>query len=71
MRNPWTAGILAGLLLIFLGAAPAPSSWPLFRADALQTGRAAGDLPADPKPLWTFKTQQGIVSTAAIVDGAV
>ena len=43
----------------------------MFRADSALTGRAAGTLPANPKPLWKFKTQKGITSTAAIVDGAV
>src|SRR6185295_12333253 len=45
--------------------------WTMFRGDPQQTGRAAGDLPADLAPLWTFRIEKGISSTAAIADGAV
>src|SRR6185436_6288170 len=45
--------------------------WTMFRGDPQQTGRAAGELPADLKPLWTFKAAEGISSTAAIADGSV
>jgi eukaryotic-like serine/threonine-protein kinase len=75
---PGSAGVLAGLLFFAVAklpagtpALPGTSSWPMFRADAALTGRAAGNLPANPKPLWKFKTRKAITSTAAIVDGAV
>jgi outer membrane protein assembly factor BamB len=43
----------------------------MFRGDSALSGRAAGSLAADLKPLWTFKAQEGITSTAAVVNGAV
>ena len=39
----------------------------MFRGDPQLTGRAASDLPRDPKPLWTFESPKGFTSTAAIV----
>ena len=62
---------LLALALPLLAAAPATnaSAWTMFRADARLSGRAQGELPADPKPLWTFRAQKGISSTAAIANG--
>src|SRR6185436_16199607 len=45
--------------------------WPLFRGDALLSGRAAAALAPDLAPVWTFKAGDGISSTAAVVDGTV
>ena len=51
---------------------PGQESWPLFRGDSLATGVAHGELPADLKVLWTFKTEKGwFESTAAITDNQV
>ena len=65
--------------LILLPALAAPRSawaaigddWPSFRGDARLTGVAAQPLPADLAVLWTFEAEDGIESTAALVDGVV
>ena len=51
-------------------AAPA-DSWPMYRGTASLTGVSKSKLSPALKPLWTFKAQEGIHSTAAIAGGKV
>ncbi len=50
---------------------PTNSNWMSFRGNPQLTGVATGSLPENPQLLWTFKTEDGIESTAAIFDGTV
>jgi eukaryotic-like serine/threonine-protein kinase len=54
-----------------LAAFTARADWPMFRGTPDLAGVAPGSLPAEPKLLWTFKTQGPVKSTAAIADGKV
>ena len=51
-------------------AAPA-DTWPMYRGTASLTGVSKSKLGTSLKPLWTFKAEEGIHSTAAIADGKV
>ena len=51
-------------------AAPA-DAWPMYRGTASLTGVSKSKLGSSLKPLWTFKAEEGIHSTAAIADGKV
>ena len=51
-------------------AAPA-DAWPMYRGTASLTGVSNSKLSASLKPLWTFKAEEGIHSTAAIAGGKV
>ena len=51
-------------------AAPA-DAWPMYRGTASLTGVSKSKLDSALKPLWTFKAQEGIHSTAAIAGGKV
>jgi outer membrane protein assembly factor BamB len=47
-----------------------PNAWPLFRGDALSTGVAASDLPAELALLWQFTAQEtNFAATPAIAAG--
>lgn len=58
------------LLLLLFATPPGTAGWTLFRGDPQLTGRAQGELPAKPAPLWTFRAGKGFSSTAAISGGA-
>src|SRR5262245_36154837 len=45
--------------------------WPMFRGDPSLRGVAGGALPKKLEPLWNFKTEGPVKSSAAIVDGRV
>jgi len=63
--------LFALIALLLLASATAAADWPLFRGNALQTGVAAEALPDKLEVLWSFKCQDGVESTAAIVGGVV
>lgn len=77
LRANLNYGLLYGALILLPGAAMDPAwaaagdDWPSFRGDARLTGAAAQSLPADLTVLWTFEADDGIESTAALVDGVV
>lgn len=52
------------------GAATA-TTWPMYRGQPALTGVAAGQLPSQPKLLWTFRTGGPVKSSAAIVGNRV
>ncbi len=79
---PTRASLRHGLLLcgmfMLLPALAAPhlawaagGDWTSFRGDARLTGVAPQPLPDDLAVLWTFEVEDGIESTAALVDGVV
>ena len=47
------------------------AEWPLFRGNAHQTGVSANSLPKELEIRWTFKTKDGMESTAALVGNTV
>ena len=49
----------------------AQEDWISFRGDRHLTGVASGSFPENPQLLWTFQTEDGIESTAAIYSGTV
>ena len=51
-------------------AAPA-DAWPMYRGTASLTGVSKSKLSASLKPLWSFKAEEGIHSTAAIAGTTV
>ena len=53
-----------------IAAAPA-DSWPMYRGSSSLTGLSKSKLGTDLKQLWSFKAEEGIHSTAAIVDNKV
>src|SRR5687767_2520211 len=63
---------LAGGVLLFLcgrsfaGDAPAANSWPMFRGNQGLTGVSQVQLPNKLAPLWNFKTQGPVKSSAAV-----
>ena len=53
-----------------IAAAPA-DSWPMYRGSSSLTGLSKSKLGTELKQLWSFKAEEGIHSTAAIVDNKV
>lgn len=49
----------------------APEEWRMFRGNTHQSGVQQGELPDEPKILWTFQASDAIETTAAIADGNV
>ena len=76
-ESHWTSRIaicafLSCVLLISVGRAEVSSEdWPSFRGNPQLTGVATGKLPDNPKLLWTYQTEEGIESTAAIAGKTV
>lgn len=56
---------------LWLSAGSAVADWPMYRGRPDLNGVAAGNLPAQPTLLWSFKTQGPIKSSAAIVGDRV
>ena len=84
--DPWRAtardfyhGLLSTVerLILTLGicavavASLCGQSWPMFRGNPQQTGIYEGELPTRLEPLWTFRIEDGVESTAAVVAGSV
>ena len=64
--------LLNYLLICSIGQSQASSDeWLSFRGNPQLTGVATGELPENLKLLWTFETEDGIESTAAIATGTV
>jgi outer membrane protein assembly factor BamB len=77
IESHWTSRIAIGaflscVLLISGGRGEVSSEdWPSFRGNPQLTGVATGKLPDNPKLLWTYQTEEGIESTAAIAGKTV
>ncbi len=63
--------VLGSLTLCLFLHNTATADWPIFRGNPLQTGVAAGTLPEKLEVVWTFKTDDAIEGTPAIVNGIV
>jgi len=68
-----TVALLAAAVaaLPALATAAGSDDWTMFRGDPQLAGTAAGDLPPQLEPLWTFQAGTEIESSAAIVGGIV
>ncbi|HJT76104.1 MAG TPA: PQQ-binding-like beta-propeller repeat protein [Gemmataceae bacterium] len=70
LRHVKGCGFLAAILLAGATVAAGPSGdWPLFRGNALQTGVATTELPAQLKVRWKLHVQDSVEATAAIANG--
>ena len=67
-RGPRAATFCAAWSIL---ASASAAEWPMFRGGPALAGVAAGDLPARPTLLWSFKTGGAVKSSAAIVGGRV
>ena len=64
-------GFLCLVLQLFLTGPLFAADWPMFRGNAQNTGRAEGSFPLKPDILWSFRAEDSIESTAAIVGDSV
>src|SRR5947209_2792081 len=71
--RPRSVPLLMLAVALGLAAAPAAGDWPLFRGNAMQTGRADVALPDKLEVLWQFKGQakDSIAGAPAVVAGTV
>ena len=59
------------LSLSFTVNAQQAESWPMFHRDLSHTGYSTATGPSTNQTLWTFKTQNKVWSSPAVVDGVV